>query len=92
MRHADHRSNPRPVAVQSIRTIRCSRGISPATRLFWGWAAGVGDGRGDAPVHVAGDARTITGVKRVKFLRPLGPSEAFDASCLPQRVGALHTE
>lgn len=26
-------------------------------------------------LRLAGDARPITGVKRVKFLRPLGPSE-----------------
>lgn len=27
---------------------------------------------------VAGSARAVTGVKRVKFLRPLGPSESFE--------------
>lgn len=27
---------------------------------------------------LAGEARTITGVKRVKFLRPLSPSESFE--------------
>ena len=27
---------------------------------------------------LAGDTRTITGVKRVKFQRPLGPSETFE--------------
>lgn len=34
----------------------------------------------DATRHLAsaGDARAITGVKRVKFLRPLGPSESFE--------------
>jgi len=26
----------------------------------------------------AGNARAVTGVKRVKFLRPLGPSESFE--------------
>lgn len=40
---------------------------------------------------VAGDARTITGVTRVKFLRPLGPSEAFECELSTSSESARFT-